>query len=58
MSRRHETPTVPEPPTTDDREDQLPREASAIGVDVNHRAEDLDAVAGSEFVDDRIRVGE
>jgi hypothetical protein len=32
--------------------------ASIIAADLDHHAESLDAVAGSEFVDDRIRLRE
>jgi hypothetical protein len=37
---------------------QPSREASIIAADLDRHAESLDAVAGSEFVDDRIRVRE
>jgi hypothetical protein len=37
---------------------QATRMASSTAEDLAHSAEPLDAVAGSEFVDDRIRVGE
>jgi len=40
-------PEVPQTPTV-----------SRTAEDLDHRAEALDAVAGSEFVDDRIRVRE
>jgi hypothetical protein len=50
---------VPEEPgTMDVREVQPNRGASIIAADLDHRAESLDAVAGSEFVDDRIRLRE
>ena len=44
--------------TIDGREIQPNRGASIIAADLDHRAESLDAVAGSEFVDDRIRLRE
>ena len=55
-----ESPTrVPqEPATMDVREVQPSRGASIIAADLDHHAESLDAVAGSEFVDDRIRLRE
>jgi hypothetical protein len=55
-----ESPTrVPEEPATMDvREIQPSRGASIIAADLGHHAESLDAVAGSEFVDDRIRLRE
>ena len=55
-----ESPTrVPEEPGTMDVRDVQPsRGASIIAADLNHHAERLDAVAGSEFVDDRIRLRE
>jgi hypothetical protein len=37
---------------------QPPRMASSTAEDRDYRAEPLDAVAGSEFVDDRIRLRE
>ena len=37
---------------------QPTRMASSAAEDLDHRAESLDAVAGSEFVDDRIRLRE
>jgi hypothetical protein len=43
------------PETTDVREVQSPRGASTIAADLDHQAEILDAIAGSEFIDDRIR---
>jgi hypothetical protein len=50
---------VPEEPgTMDVREVQPNRGASIIAADLDHHAESLDAVAGSEFVDDRIRLRE
>jgi hypothetical protein len=42
----------------DVREIQPSRGASIIAADLGHHAESLDAVAGSEFVDDRIRLRE
>ncbi len=55
---REEGPTrVPEEPATTDVEEIHPsRGASIIGADPGHHAESLDAVTGSEFVDDRIRL--
>ena len=44
--------------TIDVRESQSSRGASIIAADRDHHAERLDAVAGSEFVDDRIRLRE
>jgi hypothetical protein len=44
-----------EPGTTDAREVQPNRGASTIAADLDDHAESIDAVAGSEFVDDRIR---
>ena len=44
--------------TMDVREVQPNRGASIIAADLDHDAESLDAVAGSEFVDDRIRLRE
>jgi len=50
---------VPEEPgTMDVREVQPNRGAPIIVADLHHHAESLDAVAGSEFVDDRIRLRE
>ena len=55
-----ESPTrVPEEPATMDvREIQPSRGTSIIAAGPGHDAESLDAVAGSEFVDDRIRLRE
>ena len=55
-----ESPTrVPdEPATIDVREVQPSRWASIVAADLYHHAQSLDAVAGSEFVDDRIRLRE
>jgi hypothetical protein len=47
-----------EPATMDAREFPWSREASSIAVDFDDSADHLDAVAGSEFVDDRIRLRE
>ena len=47
-----------EPGTMDVREVEPNRGASIIAADLDHHAESLDAVAGSEFVDDRIRLRE
>ena len=51
-------PMAEEPKTLDVAESQTNREASIIVADLDHHAERLDAVAGSEFVDDRIRLRE
>jgi uncharacterized protein YbjT (DUF2867 family) len=55
-----ESPTrIPEEPgTMDVRESQPNRGALIIAADLDHHAESLDAVAGSEFVNDRIRLRE
>ena len=54
-----ENPTrVPEEPTTRDVGELQPNGAPAIAADVDDHTERLDAVAGSEFVDDRIRLQE
>jgi hypothetical protein len=45
-----------EPATMDVREAQPNRGASIVAADLDHQAESQDAVAGSEFVDDRIRL--
>src|SRR4029077_10469645 len=45
-----------EPATMDGREVQPSRSASIIAADLIRHAESLDAVAGSEFVDDRLRL--
>ena len=47
-----------EPGAMDIRKGQPNRGASIIAADLDHHAESLDAVAGSEFVDDRIRLRE
>ena len=47
-----------EPATMDGREVQSSRSASIIAADLVRHAGSLDAVAGSEFVDDRIRLRE
>jgi hypothetical protein len=52
------TRVLEEPGTTDVREVQPNRAASIITAELDHHAESLDAVAGSEFVDDRIRLRE
>ena len=44
--------------TLDVREIQPSREASVIRADLDRHAANLDAIAGSEFVDDRIRLRE
>ena len=54
-----ENPTrVPEEPATKDVGELQPSGASVIAADLNDHTERLDAVAGSEFVDDRIRLQE
>jgi hypothetical protein len=54
-----ESPTlVQELATMEVREVQPSRGASIISTDLDRHAESLDAVAGSEFVDDRIRLRE
>ena len=54
-----ENPThVPEEPTTTDVGELQPNGATVIATDVDDHTERLDAVAGSEFVDDRIRLQE
>ena len=59
VRRVEETPRrVPEGPTTLDVREIQNRGASIIAEDLDHYAESLDAVAGSEFVDDRIRLRE
>jgi hypothetical protein len=52
-----ESPTrvLEEPATMDVREVQSRCGAWIIDADLDHHAESLDAVAGAEFVDDRIR---
>jgi len=47
-----------EPWTMDVREVRPNRGASIVAADLDHDAQRLDAVAGSEFVDDRIRLRE
>jgi hypothetical protein len=44
-----------EPATMDVREVQPTGGASTIAADLDHHADSSDAVAGSEFIDDRIR---
>jgi hypothetical protein len=60
VRRMEEGPTrVPEEPATMDvREIQPTRGTSVIAAGLGHHAESLDVVAGSEFVDDRIRLRE
>ena len=54
-----ENPTrVPEEPATKDVGELQPSGASVIAADLNDHTERLDDVAGSEFVDDRIRLQE
>ena len=45
-----------EPPMVDARDVRPSPDASFIAADRDHHAERLDAAAGSEFVDDRIRL--
>ena len=47
-----------EPATMDIRQVRSSRWASIIAADLDHHSASLDAVAGSEFVDDRIRLRE
>jgi hypothetical protein len=47
-----------EPGTMDVREGQPNRGAPIVAAGLDRHAESLDAVAGSEFVDDRIRLRE
>ena len=49
---------VPMQHGTRDREVQPNRGPSIVAADLDHDAQRLDAVAGSEFVDDRIRLRE
>ena len=54
-----ENPTrAPEEPATKDAGALQPSGASVIAADLDDGTEKLDAVAGSEFVDDRIRLEE
>jgi hypothetical protein len=54
-----ENPTrAPEEPATEDVGENQPSGASVITADLDDHTERLDAVAGSEFVDDRIRLRE
>ncbi len=54
-----ENPTrIPKEPATKDAGELQPSEASVIVADLDDHTERLDAVAGSEFVDDRIRLQE
>jgi hypothetical protein len=55
MEQSH-TPGPGEPAATDVGQVQSSRETSIISADLDHHAGGLDAVAGSEFVDDRIRL--
>jgi hypothetical protein len=52
------TPLAEEPAKMGVREVLPTRRASIIAEDLDHHTEKLDAVAGSEFVDDRIRLRE
>jgi hypothetical protein len=47
-----------EPGTMDVRDVHPNREPPIVATDLDHDAESFDAVAGSEFVDDRIRLRE
>ena len=54
-----ENPTrAPEEPATEDVGEPQPSGVSVITADLDDHTERLDAVAGSEFVDDRIRLQE
>jgi hypothetical protein len=54
-----ENPTrVHEEPATKDVGELQPSGAPVIAADLDDHTENLDAVAGSEFVDDRIRMPE
>lgn len=54
-----ENPTrVPEEPATNDAGELQPAAPSITAADVDDHTERLDAVAGAEFVDDRIRLRE
>jgi hypothetical protein len=54
-----ENPTRgPEEPATKDVGELQPSGAPGIAADLDDHTETLDAVAGSEFVDDRIRLQE
>ena len=55
-----ETPALlpEEPATMDVRGGQTSRGLSNVPASLDHHADSLDAVAGSEFVDDRIRLRE
>ena len=54
-----ENPTLaPEEPATRDIAELQPSGATVIAADLDDHTERLDAVAGSEFVDDRIRLQE
>jgi hypothetical protein len=52
------TRVLAKPATVDVRQHQPSSGASIIAAGLGHHAESLDAVAGSEFVDDRIRLRE
>lgn len=55
----NENPTLaPEDPATRDIAELQPSGATVIAADLDDHTESLDAVAGSEFVDDRIRLQE
>ena len=54
-----ENPThASDEPATKDVAELQPNGAPVIAADLDDRTESLDAVAGSEFVDDRIRLQE
>ena len=52
------TRVAEEPATLNVRQIQPTRGALIVAADLGHLADSLDAVAGSEFVDDRIRLRE
>lgn len=58
MSMDENLTRVPEEPATKDVGELQPSGASVIAADLDDHTERLDAVAGSEFVDDRIRLQE
>lgn len=58
MSKDENPKRVPEEPATKDIGDPQPSGASVMPTDLDDHTERLDAVAGSEFVDDRIRLQE
>ena len=58
MSMDENSARAPEEPATKDIGELQPSWAPVIAADLDDRTESLDAVAGSEFVDDRIRLQE